>query len=82
MKGDGVVLDGELIAADADGVPRLHKVMERWHQGRLTRRPVPVNIEIFDILYQDGRPLLKEPLYARKAALNETARMAELLNVA
>ena len=50
---DGVVLDGELIALDDEGVPRLHRVMERWHQGPLTRRRIPVKFEVFDILYKD-----------------------------
>ena len=70
VEGDGVVLDGELIAMDDEGVPRLHRVMERWHQGKLSRKPVPVSFEVFDILYRDGKPLLRQPLHRRKTHLN------------
>ena len=81
VRGDGVVLDGELIAMDDGGVPRLHRVMERWHQGKLTRKPVAVSFEVFDILYRDGKPLLKEPLYRRKAHLNDCLTPNALVHI-
>ena len=79
--GDGVVLDGELIAMDDEGVPRLHRVMERWHQGKLTRRPIPVNYQVFDILYKGRRPLMAEPLYRRKEILHETLTPNDIVQV-
>ena len=76
---DGLVLDGELIAVDDDGIPRLHRVMERWHQSESSRNTVPVSFEVFDILYRDGKPLLREPLYKRKhhlaACLKQNAQV-------
>ena len=81
VRGDGVVLDGELIAMDGEGVPRLHRVMERWHQGKLSRKPVPVSFEVFDILYRDGRSLMREPLYRRKAHLNDCVDPNEIVHV-
>ena len=81
LKGDAVAVDGELIAMDDEGVPRLHRVMERWHQGKLSRRPVPVNFEVFDILYRDGRSLMKEPLHRRKTHLNDTLNPNALVHV-
>lgn len=79
--GKSVVLDGELIAMDDEGVPRLHRVMERWHQGRLSRKPVPVSFEIFDILHRDGKSLMREPLYRRKAFLNECIKPNDLIHI-
>ena len=81
VRGDGVVLDGELIAMDDEGVPRLHRVMERWHQGRLSRKPVPVSFEVFDILYLDGRSLIREPLYRRKVHLNDCVKPNAIVHV-
>ena len=81
LRHDGVVLDGELIAMDDEGVPRLHRVMERWHQGPLTRRRIPVSFEVFDILCKDGQSLMKEPLYRRKAHLNDTVEPGAIVHV-
>jgi bifunctional non-homologous end joining protein LigD len=81
VHGDGVVLDGELIAIDDEGVPRLHRVMERWHQGTRTRKRVQVSFEVFDILYRDGRSLMREPLYRRKMHLNDTVEPNALVHV-
>jgi bifunctional non-homologous end joining protein LigD len=81
FKGENVVLDGELIAMDDEGIPRLHRVMERWHQGTLAKKPVPVAFEIFDILHRDGKSLLREPLYQRKAFLNDCVVPNALIHV-
>ena len=81
VRGDGVVLDGELIALDEEGVPRLHRVMERWHQGPHTRRRIPASFEVFDILYAEGQPLLREPLYRRKAYLNDAVEPSSKVHV-
>ena len=81
VHGDGVVLDGELIAMDDEGIPRLHCVMERWHQGRLATKPVPVSFEVFDILYRDGKSLMREPLYRRKAHLNDCLEPNDIAHV-
>lgn len=87
FKGENVVLDGELIAMDDEGVPRLHRVMERWHQGTsyplrgAARKPVPVTFEVFDILHRDGKSLMREPLYLRKAHLNECLEPNDLVHV-
>ena len=70
VEGDGVVLDGELIALDDAGVPHLHRVMERWHQGRRASNPIPVSFEVFDILCISGESIMSEPLTRRKAVLN------------
>jgi bifunctional non-homologous end joining protein LigD len=81
FKGENVVLDGELVAIDDEGVPRLHRVMERWYQGKSARRSVPVSFEVFDILHRDGKSLMREPLFLRKAHLNECIEPNDLVHV-
>ena len=78
---EGMVLDGELVAVGEDGVPHLHRVMERWHQGPLARNPIAVNFEVFDILYDGGASLLKEPLAARKSVLHEAVVPNDIVHV-
>jgi bifunctional non-homologous end joining protein LigD len=55
--------------------------MERWHQGTRTRKRVQVSFEVFDILYRDGRSLMREPLYRRKMHLNDTVEPNALVHV-
>jgi bifunctional non-homologous end joining protein LigD len=81
LHGENAVLDGELIAMDEEGIPRLHRVMERWHQGKLSRKPVPVSFEIFDILHREGKSLMREPLYRRKAHLNDCVKPNDLIHI-
>jgi bifunctional non-homologous end joining protein LigD len=70
-----VVLDGELVAFDADGKPSFERLQQRIHQtsesvirGRMKSHPV--TYVIFDLLYLEGRSLLEEP-YSRRRELLE-----------
>ena len=76
VQADGVVLDGELVALDKEGLPRLPRVMRRIHDKTRWGEGPAVNFEIFDILYKGYRPLLKEPLIQRKRILNQTVSAA------
>lgn len=76
-----VVLDGELVALDEAGMPKLHRVMERWHQGALSRKPIPVSFEVFDILALNGDSLLRKPLYQRKALLHDTLEPNDIVHL-
>ena len=81
VRGDGIVLDGELVSPDENGVPRLPRVMRRIHdQARMTE-PVPVNFEVFDVLYRGYQPVMKEPLMRRKALLKETLQANDTLHI-
>ncbi len=70
------VLDGEVVAFDADGRPSFQRLQGRMH---LTSEPAvrrlaqrePVNYVIFDLLYLDGRSLLASTYLERRAALAE-----------
>jgi len=59
------VVDGELVVVTASGRPDPSGL-----EDRLAGRPgPPVAYLVFDLLYLDGRPLLAEPLYRRRALL-------------
>jgi bifunctional non-homologous end joining protein LigD len=69
------VLDGELVAFDADGKPSFERLQQRIHQTsesivRLRMKSHPVTYVIFDLLYLEGRDLSGEP-YTRRRELLE-----------
>jgi bifunctional non-homologous end joining protein LigD len=69
------VLDGELVAFDADGRPSFERLQQRIHNTdpNVVRRRMeshPVVYVIFDLLYLDGQDLMWEP-YSRRRELLE-----------
>lgn len=65
-KAGSVILDGEVIALDANGKPSFHEVMRRDGIRRMERvdymrKAVPITYMIFDVIYCDG-----EWVYDRK----------------
>lgn len=75
-----VVLDGEIVALDADGRPSFTRLQRRWPQQRRPRaellRAVPVRLMAFDVLAVDGRDLTDEP-YARRREVLESLMVEE-----
>lgn len=74
------VLDGELIALDAEGRPSFHVIAHRMHArnpARVARHAVerPVTFVVFDVLELEGRDLTGLPLTERRALL-ETLDLA------
>jgi bifunctional non-homologous end joining protein LigD len=67
------VLDGEVVALDASGVPRFSEMQNR---ARATR----IEFRAFDLLYLDGRSLLRAK-YRDRRKLLETLASASGLNV-
>ncbi len=63
LPGGDLILDGELVALDRRGVSRFKRLQQRGDGAAATRYAV------FDVLERDGRSLLREPLAARRAAL-------------
>jgi len=79
LGGRDAVLDGELVAFDADGRPSFERLQQRLHiaDERLVRermRAYPVTYVVFDLLYFDGHSLLAEP-YARRRELLEALEL-------
>ena len=71
-----LLVDGEVIALNADGVPDFRVLQERMHvrQASAVRRlvtTVPVTFMAFDLLRLDGADLTAEPLERRRSLLTE-----------
>jgi bifunctional non-homologous end joining protein LigD len=71
-----VLLDGEIVAFDEQGLPSFQKLGSRIHARRagdirLLRDAVPVVFVVFDILRLGEYDLREIPLFKRKALLNE-----------
>jgi bifunctional non-homologous end joining protein LigD len=69
------VLDGELVAFDAEGRPSFERLQQRIHQTdpNVVRRRMkshPVTYVLFDVLHLDGHDLTAEP-YTRRRELLE-----------
>lgn len=76
---DGIMLDGEIIVCDSRGRPSYELLADRFLHDRpplpgaaktRDRRRGPLFVA-FDLLYDDGRPLLTRPLTQRRARLLE-----------
>jgi bifunctional non-homologous end joining protein LigD len=76
ITGTTAVLDGEIIAIDADGRTSFELLQSRINLQARTdidrmRKQVPVDLALFDLLYLDGEELIGEPLEERRARLEE-----------
>ena len=72
--GDGrsLLLDGEIVAMDAQGLPSFGRLQQRMHVRAPTRRlttSVPVSLYLFDLLVEDGEDLRAQPWDVRRARL-------------
>jgi ATP-dependent DNA ligase len=72
----GTLVDGELVACDADGRPHLRRLLRRhglvdpWRI-RQARQWCPVRYVVFDLLYLSGRCQMRETLFRRREILAE-----------
>ena len=69
-----LVVDGEIIALNARGLPDFRTLQERMHVRKATTaarlsREVPATYMVFDLLRLDGRDLTGEPLDVRRELL-------------
>jgi bifunctional non-homologous end joining protein LigD len=62
----GLVLDGELVAFNGDGLPHFPLVCDRLLHGAAT---VPIVYVIFDLLCEDGEMIVHLPYRERRARL-------------
>jgi bifunctional non-homologous end joining protein LigD len=68
------VLDGEIVALDGAGRPSFEALAQRMHvasraQARKLAKGTPVTYAIFDLLWLDGRSLMRLPHSERRARL-------------
>jgi DNA ligase-1 len=81
---DGVVLDGEVLAWDADGVLPFAVLQRRIGRDRLTPRllqDAPTAFLAYDLLEEAGADLRALPLAERRARLEKLARASDRLRV-
>ncbi|MDP2661629.1 MAG: non-homologous end-joining DNA ligase, partial [Dehalococcoidia bacterium] len=69
-----MILDGEIVAQDAEGRPAFELLQQRMHLTRgedisRAETQTPVMYYVFDILYLDGYDLRAAPLWRRKGVL-------------
>jgi len=70
------ILDGEIVAFDADGRPSFGRLQSRMHvrsesQARRLSKEAPVVLVLFDLLWLDGHSLMGLPYAERRARLRE-----------
>lgn len=73
------VLDGEIVVLDEEGRPEFGRVIKRLHsrgEGPIARaaKKHPAVCYLFDCLYLDGRPVVRDPLEKRRAWLEDLIR--------
>jgi len=69
-----VILDGEIVALDDKGRPSFEEIQQRMgltseSEIRRKMREVPVTYMLFDVMWQDGHSLLREPYTGRRKKL-------------
>ncbi|HVA25461.1 MAG TPA: non-homologous end-joining DNA ligase [Chloroflexota bacterium] len=74
LDAEACIIDGEIVAYDERGIPNFHLLQKRMnlqHAADIQRAQaeIPVGMQVFDLLYLDGRDLRKLPLVQRKALL-------------
>ena len=82
----GTLVDGELVACDAEGRPDLPRLLRRHgltDSWRIRHAPhwCPVRYVLFDVLYHAGRCLLREPLVRRRDVLAELCQRLDATEV-
>lgn len=71
-----VILDGEVVALDANGRPSFEEIQQRMgltseSEVRRKMKLVPVTYMVFDLIWHDGHSLLKHPYSERRRLLAE-----------
>jgi len=77
FKGESFIVDGEVVAVDASGkILPFQAVMRRYRRiigVEEILSEIPTKIFLFDVIFLDGKPLLKKPLTERRLILEEIA---------
>jgi len=86
VNGTGLVLDGEIVVLDEDGVPQFDRLLPRLEACGVddiarAARGSAVVFQGFDILYRGGRSVMNEPLRTRKRMLRQAVRRPGSLSV-
>ena len=85
VKARTAILDGEIVALDAQGRSSFSLMQQRTGVGeggrriRRTRDDIPIVYYVFDLLYLDGYNLMNAALEQRKALLDSVLRRGDLI---
>jgi DNA ligase-1 len=75
LNADSAIVEGEVIAVDADGRPlpfqHLMRRFRRVHNVEETAQQIPVQLHLFDVLYLDGEGLVDVPYEQRWRILQQ-----------
>lgn len=77
----GTVLDGEVVATDGDGRPDYELLRRRLEGGARLKDEIPLALLAFDVLYAEGRSLLRTQLVRRKTILKRSVTTGGLVFV-
>ncbi len=73
IKAESAILDGEAVAVDEDGKPRaFQEILKRFRRKYDVKEKVlgiPIQLNLFDIMYLNGKTLIDLPLLERRKAL-------------
>lgn len=78
VKGNDVVLDGELVCLDHLGRPSFARLQRRLKRADSITRNDQVHFVAFDVLYRNGDSVMREPLHERKNILQEILEPSEI----
>lgn len=82
VRGDRVVLDGELVCLDNIGHPSYPLLRERLRKAGVRRpRGNLAHYIAFDVLYTGGHSVMREPLSTRKNLLNDLLEPSKIAQV-
>jgi len=78
LDAEDCLIDGEIVALDSDGHPSFERLQHRMHLGPAeadrASQEQPVVLMAFDLLFAQGRDLMRMPLELRKRALRKAVR--------
>ena len=86
LKADKVIVEGELVAVGEGGRPRpfqfvLRRFRRKYNIDEMIEK-IPLELNLFDILYVDGEALINLPFSERRKRLEETVAESEKIKLA
>lgn len=85
LSADEVILDSEAVGMDPEMMEMadFQKTMQRRrkHDVGQTSKSIPLRLQVFDILYKDGKNLMEETYEERRKILAQTVKKGDLLVV-
>ena len=86
LKAEKVIVEGELVAVGEGGRPRpfqfvLRRFRRKYNIDEMIEK-IPLELNLFDILYVDGEALINVPFSERRKRLEETVKESEKIKLA